>query len=63
VSKGHSCRKGRSRCTAKVGPHARSHKKRSVVRMQQVDRVANGGRSPGDPMFVPSAPTDGRRSS
>jgi hypothetical protein len=56
-------RHGRSRCTSKIGPHQRSHKKRSVVR-EQAGRVANGGRQ-SDPMFVPSAPSqaDSRRSS
>ena len=60
--KGHSMRHGRSRCTSKIGPHQRANKKRSVVR-EQAGRVANGGRSQSDPFFVPSAPTDGRRSS
>ena len=32
MSKGHSCRKGRSRCTAKVGPSSRAHKRASVIR-------------------------------
>jgi hypothetical protein len=58
MSKGHSCRKGRSRCTAKIGPHARAHKKRSVVR-EQAERQGQGGRSQSDPMFVPSSPTEG----
>ena len=55
MSRGHSCRKGRSRCTAKIGPSSRAHKKRSTMR-QEAGRVANGGRSQSDLMFVPSPP-------
>ena len=36
MSRGHSCRGGRSRCTAKVGPSSRAHKKRSVVRAEAI---------------------------
>jgi hypothetical protein len=60
VSRGHSCRKGKSRCTAKPGPHARAHKRRSL--RPDGDRKANGGGSQqSDPFFMPSPPTDGRR--
>jgi hypothetical protein len=64
VSRGHSCRKGRSRCTSKIGPHVRAHKKRSVVR-QEAGRVANGGRSQSDPiaLMVEDARPDSRRAS
>jgi hypothetical protein len=41
MSRGHSCRKGRSRCTSKIGPHVRAHKKRSVVR---ADAERHGGK-------------------
>ncbi len=60
MSRGGSCRKGRSRCTAKIGPHARSHKRRSL--RTDGERKDNAGRSQQSGLpFVPSAPTDGRR--
>jgi hypothetical protein len=36
MSRGHSGRKGRSRCCSKIGPHARSHKAASVIRRQAI---------------------------
>jgi hypothetical protein len=42
--KGHSIRHGRSRCTSKVGPGRRSHKKRSVVRRQGIRDTEAGGK-------------------
>ncbi|MGD0287395.1 MAG: hypothetical protein ABSC31_13645 [Acidimicrobiales bacterium] len=41
MSRGHSARHGRSRCCSKIGPHVRSHKKRSVVR---ADAERHGGK-------------------
>ena len=63
--KGHSMRKGRSRCCSKIGPSSRAHKRKSVVR-RQTER--QGGRSQSDPMdamdaMVSEARPDSRRSS
>ena len=36
MSRGHSGRKGRSRCCSKIGPHARAHKAASVIRRHAI---------------------------
>jgi hypothetical protein len=42
VSKGHSMRGGRSRCTSKVGPHARAHQSKAIQRRDSIKAAEEG---------------------
>jgi len=42
VSRGHSCRGGRSRCTSKIGPSSRAHRSKAVVRRQSIRAAEDG---------------------
>jgi hypothetical protein len=42
MSKGHSMRHGRSRCTSKIGPSSRAHRSKAIIRRQSIRDSEDG---------------------